>query len=219
MRIEICPETEQLLFQIRRGPEQRMIQILASNRADQPFHKRMGEGNIGNGFDLGHLQYPQIGLPLPKPIKGIMVGAEVLGHPGLPSNDAVEHPAKRHPIDGTGMDAEPNDPAGILIHDDQDPVGPQRGRFAPEQIETPEAVFPVTNEGQPRWPPGVLFRPIVGGENPANKVFVDGDVKSQGNLLSDARTAPGGIALLHLDDGFDEFFAGPLWSGLTPALG
>ena len=134
MLVEICPETEQLVFQIRRGPEQRTIQILASNRADQPFHKRMGEGNIGNGFDLGHLQYPQIGLPLPKPIKGIMVGAEVLGHPGLPSNGAVEHPAKCDTIDGTGMDAEPNDPAGILIHDDQDPVGPEGGRFAPEQI-------------------------------------------------------------------------------------
>jgi hypothetical protein len=29
------------------------------------------------------------------------------------------------------MDAEPNDVA-ILIHDDQDPVGPRRGRRAPE---------------------------------------------------------------------------------------
>jgi hypothetical protein len=37
--------------------------------------------------------------------------------------------------------------------------------------------------------------------------------------LSNSRTAPGGIALLHLDDGFDEFLIGPLWSGLTPALG
>src|ERR1019366_6596586 len=134
MLIEICRETEQLDFQIRGGPEQCTIQILAPNRADQPFHKRMGEGNIGNGFDLSYLQYPQIGLPLPKPIEGIMVGAEVLGHPGSPSNGAVEHPAKCDTIDGTGMDAEPNDAARVLIHDDQDPVGPQRGRFAPEQI-------------------------------------------------------------------------------------
>ena len=84
MLIEICPEIEQLVFEIRRGPEQRAIQILASNGADQPFHKGMGQGNIGNGFDLGHLQYPQVGLPLPKPKKWIMVGAEVLWHPGLP---------------------------------------------------------------------------------------------------------------------------------------
>ena len=78
--IEIDPEIEQLVFQIRRGPEQHAIQILPSNRADQPFHKGMGQGSIGDGFDLGHLQYPKIGLPLPKPIKWIMVGAEVFGH-------------------------------------------------------------------------------------------------------------------------------------------
>src|SRR5450759_1416924 len=218
MRIEIGSEIEQLVFQIGRGPEQHAIQILPSNRADQPFHKGMGQGNIGNGLDLGHLQYPQIGLPLRKPIKGIMVGAEVLGHAGLPSNGAVEHAAKCDTIDGSGMDAEPNDPAGLLIHDDQDPVGPQGGRFAAEKLKTAEAVFPVAKEGQPGWPSGVLFRPIVAGENPSNNVFVDGDLKSQGNLLSDSRTAPGGIALLHRDDGFNEFFVGPLWSGPAPAL-
>ena len=136
IRIEICPEIEQLVLQVRRRPEQRAIQILASNRADQPFHKGMGQGNIGDGFDFDYLQDPQIGLPLPKPIQGIMVGAEVVGHTGLPSNGAVEHAAKCHAIDGSGVDAEPNDPAGVLIHDDQDPAGPQRGRFAPEQIYT-----------------------------------------------------------------------------------
>ena len=212
IRIEICPEIEQLVLQVRRRPEQRAIQILASNRADQPFHKGMGQGNIGDGFDFDYLQDPQIGLPLPKPIQGIMVGAEVVGHTGLPSNGAVEHAAKCHAIDGSGVDAEPNDPAGVLIHDDQDPAGPQRGRFAPEQIYTPEAVLHVANEGQPGWTTGVLFRPIVAGENPSNDVFVDGDVESQGNLLSDSRAAPGGIALLHLDNSVDEFFVGSVWS-------
>ena len=219
IRIEICPEIEQLVLQVRRRPEQRAIQILASNRADQPFHKGMGQGNIGDGFDFGHFQDPQIGLPLPKPIQGIMVGTKVVGHTGLPSNGAVEHAAKCDAIDSSGVDAEPNDPAGVLIHDDQDPAGPQRGRFAPEQIYTPEAVLHVANEGQPGWTTGVLFRPIVAGENPSNNVFVDGDVESQGNLLSNSRTAPGGITLLHLDDGFNEFFVGPLWSGLTSVLG
>ena len=37
------------------------------------FHKGMGQGNIGNDLDFGHLQDLQIGLPLPKPIKWIMV--------------------------------------------------------------------------------------------------------------------------------------------------
>jgi hypothetical protein len=61
MLIEICLEIEQLVFQICRGPEQRAIQILASNRAEQPLYKRMGDRNMGDGFDLAHLQYPQIG--------------------------------------------------------------------------------------------------------------------------------------------------------------
>ena len=77
----------------------------------------------------------------------------------------------------------------------------------------------MSNEGQPGWTTGVLSRPIVAGENPSNNVFVDGDVESQGNLLSDSRAAPGGIALLHLDNSVDEFFVGSVWSGLTPVLG
>ena len=219
MIVEVSRKIEQLVFEVHSRPEQRAIQVFASTSADQPFHKGMGQGNIGDGFDLGHLQYPQIGLPLPKPIKGVMVGAEVLRHPALRSNGAVEHPAKCDTIDGSGMDAEPDDPAGVLIHDDQDPVGPQGGRFAPEQIDTPEAIFHMAQEGQPRWTAGVLFRPIVTGENPSNHVFVDWDVESQGDLLSNSRTAPGGIAQLHLDDGFNEFFVGSLGSGPTPALG
>jgi hypothetical protein len=47
------------------------------------------------------------------------------------------------------MDAESNNPERILIHDDQDPVGPQRSRLAPEEINTPEAVFHVAQESQP----------------------------------------------------------------------
>jgi hypothetical protein len=33
------------------------------------------------------------------------------------------------------MNAEANDPACVLIHDHQGPVGPHRSRFAPEQIQ------------------------------------------------------------------------------------
>ena len=117
------------------------------------------------------------------------------------------------------MDTEPQDAARELIHDDQDPVSPQGGRFASEQIYTPEAVLELPNEGQPGWTPGGRFRSVVTGENPSNHVLVDGDGESQGNLLSDARTAPGGIALLHLDNGFKEFFVGSFGAGPTPALG
>ena len=88
-------------------------------------------------------------MPLVEPIKRIVIGAEEVRHPALPSNGAVEHPTKCATIDRTGMDAEANDPARVLIHDHQDPVGPQHGRFAPEQIHAPEAVSHVTQERQP----------------------------------------------------------------------
>ena len=48
-------------------------------------------------------------------------------------------------------------------------------------------------ESQPGKATGVLPRPVALGENPANHVSVDLDLKRQGNLLSDSRTAPVGI--------------------------
>src|SRR5437660_1550004 len=107
------------------------------------------------------------------------------------------------------MYAEPNDPACVLIHDDQDPGGPQGGRLAPEQIHAPETVFYVAQESQPGGTTRVLSRPVVLRENPANYVFVDLDVERQGDLLSDSRTAPVGIPLLHFGDCTDEFCARP----------
>jgi hypothetical protein len=67
MVVEVGLEIEQLVFQICRRPEQRAIQILAAKGADEPFHERMGQGNVGEGLDFYHLQYPQIGLPLVEP--------------------------------------------------------------------------------------------------------------------------------------------------------
>src|SRR6266576_3976526 len=56
------------------------------------------------------------------------------------------------------------------------------------------------------------------GENPANHVFVDLDLKRQGNLLSDSRTAPVGITLLHFDYRTDEFCARTFRAGLTAEI-
>ena len=76
----------------------------------------------------------------------------------MPSKGAVEHPIECDPVARARLDAEPNDPARVLIHDDQNPVGPQRGRLAAEQIRAPEAVFmwprKVSQEGPPESCPG-----------------------------------------------------------------
>jgi hypothetical protein len=59
----------------------------------------MRQGNVGDGLDLCQLQYPQIGLPLVKPVEWIVVGAKVGRHPELASNGAVEHPTEGDSID------------------------------------------------------------------------------------------------------------------------
>ena len=69
----------------------------------------MGQGNVGKGLDFCHFQNPQIGLPLVELIKRIVVGAEVLRQPAMPSNSAVKHPTERDTIDRARMDAEPKD--------------------------------------------------------------------------------------------------------------
>ena len=157
-------------------------------------------------------------MPLVEPIKRIVIGAEEVRHPALPSNCAVEHATKCDTIDHSRMDAEANDPARVLIHDHQNPVGPQHGRFAPEQIHAPEAVSHVAQERQPGGTAGVLSRQVVMGENSANYVFVDLDVERQGDLLSDSRTAPMGITLLHYDDRMNELCARSFWAGLPATL-
>src|SRR5215469_18953862 len=101
--------------------------VMDNKSPDQPFHEWMGQWNVGDGLDFCHVQYPEVGLPLVEPIKRIVIGAEEVRHPALPSNGAVEHPTKCDTIDRAGMDTEANDPARVLIHDHQDPVGPQHG--------------------------------------------------------------------------------------------
>jgi hypothetical protein len=97
-------------------------------------------------------------------------------------------------------------------------VGPQRGRLTPEQIHTPEAVFHVAQESQPRGATGVLARPVVMGENPSNNVFVNMDVERQGDVLGDSGTTPAGITLLHFDDRVNEFCARSFRAGLPKAI-
>ena len=151
-------------------------------------------------------------------IQGIIVGAEVLGHLELPSDGAVEHATECDTIDRAGMDAEPYDPARVLIHDDQHPVGTQRCRLAPEQIHTPEAVFHVAEEREPGWTSRIRFRPVMKAEDTANHILVDCNAKSQGDLLGDAGTTPVEITPFQFNDCVDEFFTRSFRARRTPAL-
>src|SRR5256884_9949924 len=115
--VEVGPKIGQFFSEVCRRPKKHVTKVSPPQGADQPFHEWMGQGNVGYGLDFRQVQYTQIGLPLVEPIKRIVVGAKVLRQPELPSNGAVEHPAERYTIAGARMNAEPNDPALVLIHE------------------------------------------------------------------------------------------------------
>lgn len=46
-----------------------------------------------------------------------------------------------------------------------------------------------------------------------NDIFVDVDAESQGDLFSDSRTPPRGIAALHFDNGLDQLLRRSLRAG------
>src|SRR5437660_1460735 len=95
-------------------------------------------------------------------------------------------------------------------------VGPELEQLVFEVCRRPEQH--VIQESQPGGTTRVLSRPVALSENPANHVFVDLDVERQGDLLSDSRTAPVGIPLLHLDYRTDELCTRSFRAGLATAI-
>ena len=83
----------QLVFEVRRRPEQHPIHTLSPQRADQPFDKRMGHGDRRHTLDFGHPQHPQVGVPLVKPVQRVMIGAEAC-RTERSSNRMAEHAAQ-----------------------------------------------------------------------------------------------------------------------------
>ena len=219
MVVEVGLEIPQLVFKISGCPEQRTIQALSAQGADQPLHKGMGPRNVGHGLDFGHLQDSQVGLPSIRTIKRIVVRTEVLRHGALPAKGVVQHSAKGNPVDRAGLQAKPNNSTRVLIHDDQYPVSAQHSRFAAEEIHAPETVLQVAEEGQPGRTTAVWLGSVMRGQNAANDVFINGDAERPSNLLGDSRTAPGGIALLGGDNGVNEVLGGTLGTGLAPDFG
>ena len=112
----------QLLFQIAPVPEKNLVQVFASDGADEPLGKRMRYRHIGNGFNRLNFTNPQIRPPLVVAIQGIVVRTEIAGC-ALADYCLVEHPAKGRAIDIASMHPKSNDSPGELIHDEKNPVG------------------------------------------------------------------------------------------------
>ena len=61
--IIILLEIDEFRFQINRCPEQRPVEVLPPNRADQALYEGMGKRHVRNCFDFLYFEYSKIGLP------------------------------------------------------------------------------------------------------------------------------------------------------------
>ena len=211
MRVVIIPEFAQLAHQVDGVPEERPIKVLTPDGSDQPFDERMRDRSVRNRLDFLDLEDAQIGEPAVESEQRVVVGTGVawqtLAHAG-----AIEHPAYRDAVDAGGFNAEADDTAGEDIHDHHNPVAAQEDRFAAEQIEAPEAVFGMSDKGEPRRAAGTRFGLVVFREHAANDVFVDLEAEGARDLLSDLHTAKPGIAPFDLNDCSDEFWRRSFWT-------
>ena len=64
MKVVIAMKACKLSFQIAGVPEQRLIQTLTANGANQPFDKGMRSWDLRDTFDLIDIQNAKVGIPL-----------------------------------------------------------------------------------------------------------------------------------------------------------
>jgi hypothetical protein len=84
------------------------------------------------------------------------------------------------------------------------PMAAQDDRFNAKQIDTPDAVFCLSDDGQPGRTIGIRLGSRVYGEHASHDIFVDLNAKGVSDLLGDADTTELRVVVLHLDDGRDE---------------
>jgi len=121
-------------------------------------------------------------------------------------------------IDRSRLDAEPNDPARVLIHDDQDPVDPQTW---PTHTGTDRYSRGCLSRGPGKSARSVRRRAASAGSD-GRESFEPRPCRwgmwNAKATFCDSRTAPVGITLLHFDDRMNEFCARSLRAGLPTAI-
>jgi hypothetical protein len=142
-------------------------------------------------------------------VQPVMVRAEIR-RLGLAARGSVEHSTQPHAIHGTAVYTEAHDTTRELVHHHEYPVCAQDGRFAAKQINAPQTVLRVPEDGQPGRPRRVWLRLVPDSENASHHVLVHGKPESQGDLLRDPWATPGRISSFHVDDSGDDLLTGTL---------
>ena len=197
MGVVIISEFAKLPHQVERIPEKHVIEIFASNGSNQPFDKGMRNRDAGDRLDLLDLEYAQIGQPTVKAEQGVVIGADVFGW-WLAGDGVVEHPAYGDAVNRSGFDAKADESSRKDVHDHHYPVTAEEDRFAAEEIDAPETIFGLADQGKPRRSPGARSGSVVSGEDSTNNVFVELYAEGVRDLLGDAHAAETRVTALHL---------------------
>src|SRR5580692_2830055 len=107
----------------------------------------MGTRRTRNGFDLVDLEYTKIRQPPMKAKQWIVIGREV-SRRGLLGDRAIEHTANSETVKIRRRDAKADDAAGEDVHYYHDPVAFEQNRFAAKEVDAPQAVLGVPDDGE-----------------------------------------------------------------------
>lgn len=129
------------------------------------------------GLDLVHIKDAQIGLPAVKRKERVVVAAEVLRECRRTGDHLIEHAAEGRTIDHARLHGEADDAASELIHDDHHPMGFEDQRFTTKEIDAPEAVLGMSEEGEPGRTVRAACRSTVFGEYTSHNILVDLDIE------------------------------------------
>ena len=136
-------KAEKFVLQVASSPKGHEVEVLSPDCPDESLDERMGNRYVGYSFHFGYFEYSEVGFPPMEPEQWIMIATDVLWRAG-PADRTVEHPTKRWPIHCARVYAETNNSTCALVHDDEHPMAFENEGFAAEKIDTPQAVFRVT---------------------------------------------------------------------------
>ena len=95
---------------------------------------------------------------------------------------------------------------GEDVHNDHDPVALQQNRFATKEVDAPQAVLCVPDDGEPGRPITAWYRSVTLEEDAPDDIFIYLDSECSRYFLGNLAAAEAGISPLHLHDRINQFF-------------
>jgi hypothetical protein len=136
----------ELPLKITPGPKEGLIEALAPYGPDQSLNESVGTGRTGNRFNLANVKHAKIRQPAMKAKQRIMIRGEV-ARQCLLCDRSIEHPADRGTVEVRRGNTKADDAAAEDVHHDHDPKALEQNRFAAKEVDAPQAVLGVPDDG------------------------------------------------------------------------